>query len=753
MSKTPSVRSCCSYDSTGLLPGPPWYWQCRLRSTDALADLYVQATTVEAQSSALYLYDVPTASCYYVDFLTKTQTPGVVATNWFPLDDDVVSGTCDAPAGPSVHVVEPNGGESYQMSDGFTAVVAWTGLPAADVGGSQDILLSLSEDGGTTWTSLSLFTPTASSGSYSYYTGSLNASPYVESATCLLRATLPSSLGSDQSDAEWTLTRTTPGCAYSVDLTGLDPNVGGTARVYYGPAATVGLGDADVVTFHGSSDDVTGFIPAGTVVGVTQTAGSAAFRLVTTDTTTGPSWYGTYGSSGWSILDGESHPAWVSADLYYDTPGFTVADGAGNGLLDGPPGTGITRTGTGLGTTSSPVSVKVAVNSPGLVTLGVNTNYGTTEDFPLTVTRFSDSSVLWSGTWHVPANTPSYIQFEITETVTFSAFENTTTGHPAELQVVLFDEVGPNGYRFSLPSQYLLFVPTTGSWQSVDIQTLTDGTSSYVLPHDGSAHDPKVGVADRLDVHGFNAFQWGEPVPVSAMWEVDREIQWIPFVIPSGTGTLNVTSISCSYAPVLGILQPINDGNGQSFSALDDFVVEFTWDDLPVGTHVSFVMTSVTDSSTWAMLSPYAVPTASGTHTLTTSATPYGAMSWGSGHSYTVTISAPGVAAVTSPQFVLTNSGTPLIVGSVVGPIGGAQIGSVAITWSGGDGSVARVYFSFDGGATYSDVTATGGPYEDTLDLTDVIPSFGDYPSCYFMVIDGSGATGVSTEFEVNTNP
>ncbi len=89
----------------------------------------------------------------------------------------------------------------------------------------------------------------------------------------------------------------------------------------------------------------------------------------------------------------------------------------------------------------------------------------------------------------------------------------------------------------------------------------------------------------------------------------------------------------------------------------------------------------------------------------------------------------------------------------MVGPIGGAQIGSVAITWSGGDGSVARVYFSFDGGATYSDVTATGGPYEDTLDLTDVIPSFGDYPSCYFMVIDGSGATGVSTEFEVNTNP
>ncbi len=50
------------------------------------------------------------------------------------------------------------------------------------------------------------------------------------------------------------------------------------------------------------------------------------------------------------------------------------------------------------------------------------------------------------------------------------------------------------------------------------------------------------------------------------------------------------------------------------------------------------------------MLSPYAVPTASGTHTLTTSATPYGAMSWGSGHSYTVTIS--GV-----PEFVRTNCG------------------------------------------------------------------------------------------------
>ncbi len=172
------------------------------------------------------------------------------------------------------------------------------------------------------------------------------------------------------------------------------------------------------------------------------TSGSAppAFAYVKTDTATGPSWYGAYGSAGCSTADGDTLPSWASA-LSYDTPGGTTSDGAGNGALVGAPSSGVTQAGTFSGTTSSPLTVDVPVSGPGLVTLAVNCSYGTAEAFPLTVTKLSGGATLWVGTWQVLAGQPSYIQFEIVEGVRFSIAENATTTHPAELQLVLFDAV------------------------------------------------------------------------------------------------------------------------------------------------------------------------------------------------------------------------------------------------------------------------------------------------------------------------
>jgi len=157
-----------------------------------------------------------------------------------PSDTSNNNFTISAPVQPTITVISPNGGETWQT--GTTQTVLWSSQ-----GTVGNVNIDLSTDGGTNWTNLVSNTPNDGSQTITV--------PNTPSSTCRIRVREPDGTPSDTSDNNFTISTTPP----PPGITVIYPNggetwtVGETRTVQWTSQGSVGNVNIDLSTNSGST--------------------------------------------------------------------------------------------------------------------------------------------------------------------------------------------------------------------------------------------------------------------------------------------------------------------------------------------------------------------------------------------------------------------------------------------------------------------------------------------------------------------